>query len=488
MLIAPYWRRSKRDKKRGISIGLQHDESERWASEQRFPVVFYEPYIDDGTSAFTDDLSKRPAFKRLLDDARARKFDAILVYMYDRFARKLDIAAPVFAEFDKLKIQVFSICEPEDWEARAQASLDAEKFSRRLGVRMKGVKYRDARQGRWVGAVPFGYDRVEGYLVPNADAEIVRLIFTLYATNGYSIMDIVDDLKARGFMRTSICHYDGAAYPIGAQSIRQILTNRVYLGESRCGTIAIPGAHPYIVDDQLWQSTQDIRSRRATHRGRLTIQAPDRGILAGTARCSCCGAACWYSKSGKGQRAYNCKTKVRLHGCANPPAHVDDADRLMIHWLKRCILPSDWQQQALATIAQQTTVTPPDRVIIERELRRLKEAFLDERITAAEYEQMKLQLHAQNTPPSIAIPDLDRAAALLANLPQVFNDATPDELRALVSTLFSAVWLQSSVVVAWTPRETYMPLFGALYKTGGGRCSLTLFPSLWSSDRVPIAA
>jgi DNA invertase Pin-like site-specific DNA recombinase len=45
-----------------------------------------EEYIDKGISG---NKEKRPALDKLMSDAKRRRFDAVVVYRYDRFARSL---------------------------------------------------------------------------------------------------------------------------------------------------------------------------------------------------------------------------------------------------------------------------------------------------------------------------------------------------------------------------------------------------------------
>ena len=56
----------------------------------------------------------RPALNRLLADAKRRKFDAVLVYRYDRFARSLRHLVNALAEFDALGIHFVSLHEGVD--------------------------------------------------------------------------------------------------------------------------------------------------------------------------------------------------------------------------------------------------------------------------------------------------------------------------------------------------------------------------------------
>lgn len=496
MLIKPYYRRSKADKKRKVSIELQRAEFERWLSEN--PGWTALPAgIDDGKSAFEERPERRPEFKALMDSARAREFQAIWVYMYDRFSRKLALSAPFLEELDRLGIRVISATEPEDWESRAQASLDAEKFSRRLSKRMQGVKYFQAQQGLWVGAVPFGYDRVDGKLVPNSDAWIVTLIFELYATNRYAIMDLVDELKARGLQNHNICCNDDEPYDFGGSSIRQILIKRAYLGEVVCGSITVPNAHPPLVDQETWETAQAIRMERAKTRGRVTVQAPDRGIMASIARCALCGGSLWHAKSGKGVRTYKCGRRQRYHACDAREVNTDIVDRYMLHILARLHLPDDWQRQALALIQPSAPPPRPDVTAIERELRLLRAEFIDGTMAPEVYRAREAKLRAMLAPvPPAPIVDMGRAAAILADLPRLIADATADEQRALVRTIFSAVWLRDSVIEAWAPREAYRPLFTVLYdltnnrETLRGRASPAAFaayPALWADFQAPLA-
>jgi DNA invertase Pin-like site-specific DNA recombinase len=496
MLIKPYYRRSKADKKRRLSIELQQEEFERWCKDHpdAHPLA---ARIDDGKSAFTENPAKRPAFLQLMQEARAQEFNAIWVYMYDRFSRKIALSGPYLEELDRIGIRVISATESEDWETRAQASLDAEKFSRRLSIRMQSVKYFDARRGRWVGAVPFGYDRVDGYLVPNSDAWIVSLIFDLYVTNRYSIMDIVDELRARNLQRHSICHHNDEPYAFGGQSIRQILTNRAYLGESRCGSITVPDAHAHIITQDTWDAAQEIRARRATHHGRLTVQAPDRGILTGVVRCAICDAPMWHNKSGKGWRYYTCSRHSRYHSCDNHIAKTDDVDRYAIHLLSRLRLPEDWQQQALALITAEQHLPATDAAQIEREIRTLRTQAIDGQISIEDFKRREAALKAQLVEHTqLPLVDLEGAAARIRDFSTLVTNATPDEQRALVTTIFSSIWLRSSVIEAWAPRAVYQPLFATLYDLTVGRETSAerpppkpspFYPALWTSFHNPLA-
>ena len=68
-------------------------------------------FTDAGVSGSKE---SRPALNRLLADAKRRKFDCVLVYRYDRFARSLRQLVNALSEFDALGIHFVSLHEGVD--------------------------------------------------------------------------------------------------------------------------------------------------------------------------------------------------------------------------------------------------------------------------------------------------------------------------------------------------------------------------------------
>src|SRR5438132_38117 len=68
-------------------------------------------YTDVGISGAEN---SRLGLNRLLADAKRRKFDAVLVYRYDRFARSLRQLVTALCEFEALGIQFVSVHEGVD--------------------------------------------------------------------------------------------------------------------------------------------------------------------------------------------------------------------------------------------------------------------------------------------------------------------------------------------------------------------------------------
>lgn len=105
MKVAIYTRVSTQEQ----SVGMQISDLRRYC-EQR-GVEIYKEYSDQGVSGIKD---KRPALDELMGDARKRKFDVILCWRFDRFARSTKHLITALEEFRHLGIDFISYQENID--------------------------------------------------------------------------------------------------------------------------------------------------------------------------------------------------------------------------------------------------------------------------------------------------------------------------------------------------------------------------------------
>jgi DNA invertase Pin-like site-specific DNA recombinase len=87
----------------------QLDELRSFCERRKWGIVA--EYTDEGVSGSKE---SRPGLNQLLIDARRRKFDVVLVYRYDRFARSLRQLVNALCEFDALGIHFVSLHEGVD--------------------------------------------------------------------------------------------------------------------------------------------------------------------------------------------------------------------------------------------------------------------------------------------------------------------------------------------------------------------------------------
>jgi site-specific DNA recombinase len=487
---AIYLRVSSEDQLRGLSLPVQRQRCAERAEAAGHTVV--RVYADEGKSAFHDDIRKRPAMQELLADAQRGLFQVVYVYMYDRLARNLKVYHTIFADLRACGAEPLSATESADWLAQGISGLMAEAYSRALSKRLTDARRAEVLRGRWLAVAPFGYQRTaEDRLAPTEQGALVTWIFAEFATDRYSIMAMVDTLNAAGHQHQCPSHHGGKPRAFGMSTLRHLLRNRAYLGETRCGDLAVPGAHPALTDPATFDAVQAILDRRKQHGGRQAIVAPDRGICCGVLGCAMCGAPLWYQKSvnprGTVTRQYACRDRVHYHRCAEPRAMADTIDTTLLGWLQAFELPSDWREQAVVLLHEAEAPTAADAAKAQRDhaLRQLKARFLDEAISASEYERQRAALLATSPAPTLRdVVDIDRAAALLHTLPTLIADATNDERRALIRAVFERVWVQQRQIVAWTPRRAFLPLFRPLYaKSCGVSPCPTAFPHLWTMER-----
>lgn len=105
MRVAIYCRVSTTDQ----NTAMQLDELRSYCVRRNWSIAT--EYLDEGISGSKE---SRPALNRLLADAKRRKFDAVLVYRYDRMARSLKHLVNTLCEFDALGIQFVSLHEGVD--------------------------------------------------------------------------------------------------------------------------------------------------------------------------------------------------------------------------------------------------------------------------------------------------------------------------------------------------------------------------------------
>jgi len=103
--VAVYVRVSTKDQ----SVDMQLNDLERYSKERDLNV--FKVYQDNGVSGTKE---TRPALNELMNDARKRRFDTVLVWRFDRFARSTKHLVTALYEFRNLGIDFISYQENID--------------------------------------------------------------------------------------------------------------------------------------------------------------------------------------------------------------------------------------------------------------------------------------------------------------------------------------------------------------------------------------
>lgn len=217
------------------TIASQTDYAQQYCRLQKIPIL--ETYSDEGISG-TVKVSERPAGARMLTDARAGKFDTILVFRIDRLARRTSDLLNTIDMLEECGVAIRSLTEPFDTSSapgRFMVSMlgsVAELERSNIAERSRAGAERIAREGRWNGGrPPFGYDVVDGKLaIHPVRGQIVKDIFTWYLC-GQRVRAIAQRLNVLETKHPMEWGRPGARRPWYESTVSKLLNNRVYVGE-----------------------------------------------------------------------------------------------------------------------------------------------------------------------------------------------------------------------------------------------------------------
>jgi DNA invertase Pin-like site-specific DNA recombinase len=316
-----YVRESTEEQGKGFSPEGQRQAIASYAREHSFELL--DEYMDFESGRKVD---KRDEFQRLIGDAGAHKFDAVLIFHTSRFARNT-IEAKHYKKLlrSELGIEVISVTQPLG-DANDPATFLAESvheiFDEYYSVSLSfwttmGLKEK-ARQGFLTGGLAWGYLKGEdGIAIPDPErAPLVLAIFEIYATGRYSHRDIALWLNERDQRTTR-----GNLFC--ADTVRDMLGNLTYCGyvtAQRSTSKEIRGKHQPLVSEELFDRCAELR------RQRTTTKHPGPGsplyLLRSIVRCERCNGRMHGCVGGrKRERRYYCVTRRKQHAATSrsPP-------------------------------------------------------------------------------------------------------------------------------------------------------------------------
>ncbi len=274
--------------------------------------MFYIKTYDD--IAYSGTTTNRPNFKLMLEDAKHKKFDYVIVHKYDRFARNNIDHGLSEEKLNQFDIELISVKEPIENNPVGELLKSIiksfnEYYSANLGEEvMKTMEIKAGRALHLGGIPPLGYDVIEvnkdkKYQVNQKEAIAVQMIFQMYADNcGYT--EIIDKLNQLGYLTKK-----GLSFK--KNSISEILRNEKYTGvyifnrrdkakridgkkvktnrqlKDDDKIIRIKDGMPRIISDELWNTIQ----KKLTENVRKGAQykAVHNYYLSGKLKCAYCG-------------------------------------------------------------------------------------------------------------------------------------------------------------------------------------------------------
>ncbi|MBQ2856304.1 MAG: recombinase family protein, partial [Bacteroidaceae bacterium] len=404
-----------------------------------------EKYIDEGITG--TQAKKRPAFLRMLEDARSGKFDLIVTREVCRFARNVVDTLVVTRELKNIGVEVFFIDDniwTMDGDGELRLSLMAtlaQEESRKTSERVKAGQKISRDNGVLYGnGNILGYDRVgDTYVINEEQAETVRMIFDLYL-QGYGSMKIANILTERkrktasGLVKWSISNIMRAirnATYTGTKCYNKSRSNN-FLEQKRINNLDmstyeyVEGDFPAIVSQEVWDKAQEIRTSRVkpslVSSTKTTHSKRDsKDIWVNLLRCSC-GSSFrknkWHTKNDGGiSYGYQCYNQLNN---GNKKKRVELGLDTEGYCDSRMI--ADWKLDFMAkSLLEHLWTDRKESVLLALDL--IKRYYRDERVTSGKGDTAAIQAK------------LNKATTRLQNLIAMRADGeiTKDEYQAMRS-------------------------------------------------------
>ena len=242
----------------------------------------YKLYADEGISG--KQIKHRKQFQQMMIDAKAKKFDKVVVKDVSRFARNTVDLLQSVRELKSYGVQVDFLNNGEVMEGGSEFILTilgamAQQESANMSKRVKFGKDITAKKGR-VPNLVFGYDKIpdERYTlkINEEEAKIVKEIFESYVYKGIGTTKIAWNLNDRGirtkktkskWVQTSIVRmlknpiYTGRVTNKKSEVTDFITGTRKELPEEEWIVVEKPEMR--IISDELFNIAQELLEQRS---------------------------------------------------------------------------------------------------------------------------------------------------------------------------------------------------------------------------------
>lgn len=270
--------------------------------EWEFVAIF----ADDGVSG--RGVQKREQFLQMVEEALAGKIDLILCNSVSRFTRNMRDGQQYIRKLKGNQVVIYFVSEnlrsdrTADYMKVLQYINLAENSSRIKSKRIQNGVHRRFEMGIYRARNRiYGYDLVDGNLVPNEDAWVVREVFRLFLEGmGYSEIS-----RKLGEMGAETMKSDK---PFADETIRLMLKNEAYVGDKllqktppinfetkkRDATKEykqhyLENTHEAIIDRETWKKACEIMEEKKRFRDKGCNRIAQSHCLYGRVFCGKCG-------------------------------------------------------------------------------------------------------------------------------------------------------------------------------------------------------
>ncbi len=482
---ALYARVSSEEQVEGYSIDAQRRSFQTLCQNKGW--ISYQEYIEEGKSAHTDDLRKRPVFKAAIEDALAGKYDVLVVHKIDRFSRKLRVTLEYFEKLGKAGVGFVSIQNDMDYSTPTgkfslvlQGGL-AELYSDNLSEETKKGWHERRMQGLYCGTLPFGAMKGEnGVPVPDMREAKTTIDGQETAVRNYEGLKTAFELSSKGKSdreaaialntigyRTTGTH---GSRPFSKDTVKDMLVNRFYIGYIQDGNGGwLKAKHESFIDPGLFEEVQSMRQKNRTSTHQHTAQSKSVYSLTGI-------TFCWYCREKghdgrihiscvkKGKPRMGCYNRAKGWDCPQKSATLELYEQQLRVYLEIFYIPEGYQQKILEAHKklQESYDIDKEQKQLQARSQRLKELYKWGDIGREEYRKEKEQIEGQLTkltPFNNSAEPLKILAEFLSNITMAWDKANNEQRNKLARCLFQEVWVKDKEVVAVKPQSEFEPFF-----------------------------
>lgn len=268
----------------------------------------------------------RVQFLKMIEDAKKKRFDCVIVWKIDRFGRDRRDIAVYKHELKKAGVKLLYAEEtvPEGPEGIILESVLeglAEYYSADLKQKVSRGIRETAKRGEWTFSLPVGYTRDENrhIIVDEEKAAVVREAFKLHIAGATTkeLQKLFSDHGITG---------QRGAKVISSGSIYRMLRNDAYLGHFEVQGVVVP-AEPIIDRVTFEEAAKHFKTSRNNAAAKSKVDY----MLSCKCFCGYCGkmliADCGTGKRGKVYNYYKCK---HTKGCELKPVPKDRLERAVL--------------------------------------------------------------------------------------------------------------------------------------------------------------
>jgi DNA invertase Pin-like site-specific DNA recombinase len=403
MKYIAYCRKSTDEPDRQIlSIEAQVAELKEFAAKEGLKVI---KFVIESKTAKAPGRKKFAEMLRMIEDGVAA---GILAWHPDRLARNSVDGGKIIYLLDTGKL--LDLKFPSFWfdntpQGKFMLNIafgQSKYYIDNLSENVKRGNRQKLRRGEWPNKAPFGYlndPKTKAIKVDHKRAKYVRQAFKLFATGGYTYVDI------RNFFIKNNC-FNPSGTPLHLDKVKRILTSPFYYGVMKfCGEL-YEGNHKPIISKKLFDQCQEAVK---LHSRKNKVQKHQFDFL-GLIKCGECEAAITAEKHTKYYKRTNRTVEYVYYRCSKKKGYCSQkyipkgklekqirkgllkaslstfAAEKFLEWAKR---DAKKEKQKSASFVNNLTRQQKQT---EEKLDRLLEGYLDRVISPEDYQKKKNNL------------------------------------------------------------------------------------------------